>query len=325
MSCAISSPEDEPAAAGRTAGALDTSASLAQAPQSPCLTAKQAAAYLHLNEKKLYELARRSEIPAARVGGKWLFPRALIDQWLLEQAHGGVLTDRLLITGSHDPLLASAIQALAHDLGDEAFVAYSPTDATHGLQLLARGRANISLLGWGSAEASATRHAALVRQHAHPEEWTCIRMGLREQGVMLRPGLEIRRLDTLAGFDVRWAMRPTGSSSGHFLASMLTAAGFRPQDCSVACEALDGHHAASLIVRNEADCAPGPRALATTYGLDFLSLGWEALDLVMPRSVFFRHLFQQLMARLHGQALQDLANRLGGYDLSALGRVRTHS
>lgn len=315
MSCAISKPDN-----GQTASGF-----AALGPESPCLTAKQAAAYLHLNEKKLYELARRCEIPAARVGGKWLFPRALIDQWLLEQAHGGALTDRLLIAGSHDPLLASAIQALAHDLGADAFVAYSPTDTCHGLALLARGRANISLLGWGSAQASAAQHAALLRQYPHPEEWASIRMGLREQGVLLRPGLGIRQLDTLAGFDVRWAMRPTGSSSGHFLASMLRAGGFGPQDCSIACEALDGHHAASLLVRNEADCAPGPRALASSYGLDFLSLGWEALDLVMPRSMFFRHLFQQLIARLHGQAVHDLANRLGGYDLSALGRIQPHS
>lgn len=301
------------------------SASAVQEPESPCLTAKQAAAYLHLNEKKLYELARLNEIPAARVGGKWLFPRPLIDQWLLEQAHGGALTDRLLITGSHDPLLASAIQALAHDLGADAFVAYSPTDTRHGLALLSRGRANVSLLGWGSAQASATQHATLLRQFRHPEAWASMRMGLREQGVMLRPGLDIRQLDTLAGFDVRWAMRPTGSSSGHFLTSMLRAKGFGRQDCSIACEALDGHHAASMIVRDEADCAPGPRALANSYGLDFLSLGWEALDLVMPRNVLFRHLFQQLLARLHGQAVHDLANRLGGYDLSTLGRLQPHS
>lgn len=296
-----------------------------QTPESPCLTARQAAAYLHLNEKKLYELARGGEIPAARVGGKWLFQRTLIDQWLLEQTHGGALTDRLLITGSHDPLLANAIQALALDLRDDAFVAYSPTDTTLGLQLLARGRANISLLGWGGAESSASRHAALFRQYPHAEAWTCIRLGLREQGVMLRPGLGIRQLDTLAGFDVRWVMRPPGSSSGHFLISMLKAGGFGPQDCSIVCDALDGHHAASLIVRNEADCAPGPRSLANSYGLDFMSLGWEALDLVMPRGIFFRHLFQQLMDRLHDQTRHDLAMRLGGYDLGNLGRVQNPS
>ena len=47
---------------------------------SACLTAREAAAFLHLNEKKLYELANSREIPAARIGGKWLFPRALLEE-----------------------------------------------------------------------------------------------------------------------------------------------------------------------------------------------------------------------------------------------------
>lgn len=40
---------------------------------SPYLTAKLAAAYLHINEKKLYELANAREVPAAVVGGKGSF------------------------------------------------------------------------------------------------------------------------------------------------------------------------------------------------------------------------------------------------------------
>ena len=50
---------------------------------SPYLPARQAAAYLHVNEKKLYELANGRELPAAKVGGKWLFPRAMLAEWLL--------------------------------------------------------------------------------------------------------------------------------------------------------------------------------------------------------------------------------------------------
>ena len=50
---------------------------------SPYLTAREAAAYLHLNEKTLYALIQDGGIPATKVTGKWLFPRALLDDWLL--------------------------------------------------------------------------------------------------------------------------------------------------------------------------------------------------------------------------------------------------
>jgi excisionase family DNA binding protein len=299
--------------------ANDDAASL----DSPCLTARQAATYLHLNEKKLYELANSREIPAARVGGKWLFPRPLLDRWLLEQAHGGLFTDRLLVTGSDDPLLAAAVCALTADLGADAFVAYSPTGTLLGLELLEQRRANVCAVHWGGAQHSHSQHAALLRGHRGHGQWTLVRLARREQGVLLRPGLERAPLEALAGFDLRWAMRQAGSGSRHFLVSALAERGFRAEDCSVVATAYTEREAAALLARGEADCAPGTRAAAGEFALDFLPLGWEHFDLALPREIFFRHLFQQLLARLGSAELRRLAARLGGYDLTPLGQVLT--
>lgn len=286
-----------------------------------CLTVREAAAYLRLNEKKLYELANSREIPAARVGGKWLFPRALLDHWLLEQAHGGVLTDRLLLTGSDDPLLAATVAALAPQLGGEAFVAYSPTGTLPGLELLARRRADACALHWGGADHSATQHPLLLRRFTAHTRWTLVRLAYREQGVILRRGLEVDGIETLAAFDYRWAMRQAGAGSRHFLESALSARGFRPEDCMVVAQAYTEREAAGLIAREEADCAPGTRAAAAEFGLGFLALGWEAFDLALPRETVFRKLFQQLLQTYGSAPMQTLAARLGGYDLSPLGRL----
>lgn len=294
-----------------------------EAADSPCLNARQAAAFLQLNEKKLYELANRREIPAARVGGKWLFPRALLTEWLHEQAHGGALTDRLLITGSDDPLLAAAVATLAPELGASAYVAYSPTGTLPGLELLARRRANVCALHWGSVEHSATQHAMLLRHFAHHPHWTLVRLAHREQGVILRRGLQIDGIETLAAFDYRWAMRQAGAGSRHFLESALASRGFRPEDCSVVAEARSEREAAALVAREDADCAPGTRAAASEFGLGFLPFGWEAFDLALPREILFRKLFQRLLATYGSTEMQMLATRLGGYDLGPLGRVLT--
>lgn len=69
------------------------------------MNAKLVAEYLDLNEKKVYALANDGLLPATKVTGKWLFPKAMLDKWLLESCHNGVLNDRLLIAGSDDPLL----------------------------------------------------------------------------------------------------------------------------------------------------------------------------------------------------------------------------
>lgn len=287
----------------------------------PCLNAREAAAWLQLNEKKLYELANKRDIPAVRIGGKWLFPRALLLEWLHEQAHGGVLTDRLLISGSDDPLLSAAVAALAADLGSEACVAYSPTGTLAGLELLARRRTNVCALHWGSVETSAAQHALLLRRFAQHPQWTLLRLAHREQGVILRRGLEVDGIETLAAFDYRWAMRQHGAGSRHFLESALASRGFRPEDCTVVAEARSEREAAGIVAREEADCAPGTRAAAAEFGLGFVALGWEAFDLALPREILFRDLFQRLLTRYGGAEMQALAGRLGGYDLAPLGRL----
>ena len=288
-----------------------------------CLTAREAASFLQLNEKKLYELANSREIPAARIGGKWLFPRALLEEWLLEQAHGGALTDRLLITGSDDPLLAATTAALAAQLGAEGLVAYSPTGTLTGLELLARRRANVCALHWGGVEHSAQQHALLLRRFGASRGWTLVRLALREQGVILRRGLEVDGLETLVAFDYRWAMRQTGAGSRHFLESALASRGFSAADCSVVAEARSEREAAAVVAREDADCAPGTRAAAAVFGLGFLPLGWEAFDLALPRDILFRRLFQDLLSAYGNARAQSLSLRLSGYDLSPLGRVLT--
>ena len=44
------------------------------------LTTAEAADYLRLSERKLYELVAEGRIPCTKATGKWLFPKAALDQ-----------------------------------------------------------------------------------------------------------------------------------------------------------------------------------------------------------------------------------------------------
>jgi excisionase family DNA binding protein len=46
------------------------------------MTAHQIAAYLQISEGRVYELARRGEMPGAKIGRQWRFKREHIDRWL---------------------------------------------------------------------------------------------------------------------------------------------------------------------------------------------------------------------------------------------------
>ena len=302
--------------AGRQAGGP-----LSAGTDSPYLTARQASAYLQINEKKLYELANGRELPAARVGGKWLFPRALLDQWLTERAHGGLFADRLLIGGATDPLIESAALALSAALGDDGLVAHVPSTTAGGLQQLTARRLDATLLHWGGADDADAAHAALLRRQRDHAEWTLVRVAWREYGILLRPELEIADLNTLVAYDYRWGLQPGGAGCRYGLQLALAAGGFRVEDCGQAIELPTARRAAAAVAMGLVDCAAGCRALAAEHGLGFLALGVESLDLALPKGVFFRRIFRQLIDALSAPELVERARLLGGYDLAPLGRV----
>jgi len=101
---------------------------------------KQLAELLHINEKKVYQLAGEGEIPCTKVTGKWLFPTQLIENWIFENSHGGVMTDRLVVAGSEDLLVQRVCARAAVAVQDTAMISYSPQDTRHGLRMLETGR-----------------------------------------------------------------------------------------------------------------------------------------------------------------------------------------
>jgi len=287
------------------------------------MTVKQVATYLQVNEKKIYSLVSEGKIPASKLTGKWLFPRDLVDQWLLESSHGGLLTDRIVIAGSDDPLLFRAITAVANTLQSRALISYTATGSQLGLSLLARRRADVCGIHWGPAEESHLRHPALIRQFVQAGDWVLVRLYRREQGLIVSPGLWSARIgvEELFGRQVRWVDRQEGAGSQRFLQELISRHALDPANRRITGRGSTERDVASLIAMDQADVGPGVRAAATEFGLDFLPIGWEAFDLALHRGVFFRKLFQALLDHLRGSDSRRQANMLGGYDLSELGTL----
>lgn len=301
-----------------------TSESRKQSELAPFLTARQLAQYLHLNEKKVYGLANDGSLPGTKITGKWLFPRELIDKWLMETSHGGVLADRLIVTGSDDALLHRIVVALTHRLRGRALINYAATETRLGLELLAGGRADVSVLHWGPAEESHLRHPALLRDFTKHALWVLVRAFRREQGLIVRRGLPTDdggSLERLLHAGIRWVFRQEGSGTQRFLQETVARCGRSLHRLEAVYHAGSEREAVSLLLRGEADAVPGSRSTAAEFSLGFLPVGWEAVDLVVPRAVYFRNLFQEILEEIGGEATRSLAAELGGYDLGCSGQV----
>lgn len=291
------------------------------------MSVRQVAQYLQLNEKKIYALLKEGEIPGTKVTGKWLFPRELIDRWLLDATHGGVLNDRLVISGSDDPLLYRLTLDFSQQSRAHALLTYSPTGTRVGLELLQASRADVCAVHWGPERESATRHPALLAQYPQHRQWVLVRLFRRRQGILLNPRLHLgdASLETLIHATrhqgLRWALRQPGSGAQRFLIDALPSGERDLHALQDARETRSEREAAASIAMGQADCAPGAEAAAVEFGLDFVPLGWEAFDLALPRRIYFRKLFQQLLTLLRSDKGVEGALQLRGYDLKGCGQI----
>ena len=287
------------------------------------MSVKQVAEYLHLNEKKVYSLVNEGKIPATKITGKWMFPRELVDRWMLDSAHGGLLTDRLILGGSDDPLLYRLIMQFAQDTNAHALISYSPTGTRLGLELMQAQRIDACCLHWGPHSESATRHPALLSQYSHHHKWVLIRAFRREQGLMVNPRILNYTHDPRDLFDrqFRWTLHQSGAGAQRFLLEILGQHGLNASALNSESMALSEREAAASIVLDQADVAPGAHAIATEFGLGFIPFGWESFDIALPRAIWFRRLFQDLLGRLKSVASQQIADTLKGYDLNDTGEL----
>jgi len=285
------------------------------------MSVRQVARYLQVNEKKVYALVADGVIPASKVTGKWLFPRDLVDQWLLESSHGGLLADRMLLAGSDDPLIYRVIMQIANEIQARGLISYTATGTQLGLSLLARRRADICGIHWGPADESRQRHPALLKQYPAHNDWVLVRAFLREQGIMITPALAGTDPEELFSRESQWVMRQEGAGSRRFLQEIVTRHGLDPAARRVSAHAFSERDAASAIAMGYADVGIGIRAAATEFGLDFMPIGWEAFDLAMHRGMFFRTLFQKLLDQLRSTEIHRMAQKFGGYDFSETGTL----
>ncbi len=287
------------------------------------LTTEEAATYLRLKERKLYELVAQAAIPCTKVTGKWLFPRAALDRWVLAglaRPDGFVAVPvPPIIGGSHDPLLEWA----ARQSGSGLALLADGSEA--GLDRLERNEvaaAALHLHGQGDDDAA---NAAGVATRASLQDAVLIAFARREQGFVVAAGnpLGIGSLDDVARARARVGLRPKGAGAQLLLEALLARTGL-PADSLQRTPGSypTGPDLAPAVRGGDIDCGIATRAVAAMHGLDFVPLVWERFDIALRRRSYFEPALQKLFAFMRDPAFARRAEALGGYDLAETGMVR---
>ena len=288
------------------------------------LTTSEAAEYVRLGERKLYELVTSGAIPCSKVTGKWLFPRQELDLWVLSglaRPAGMTAADPPpIVGGSQDDLLEWTLRESGSGLASLA------EGTARGVERLQRGEVIAAAVHFHSDTADKA-DANIAAVGAMPGLHDAVLVGLarREQGLLLPPGnpKHLHSLTDVLASGARMAVRQQGAGAQMLLEVLLTRADGKPRDLRrLEPPCLTGPDLAAAIRAGKADCGIATRAAAKSAGLDFVPLLWENFDLLMRQRSYFRPPIQALIGFMAQKRLKQRAAELGGYDPAPSGQIR---
>ena len=291
------------------------------------LTTSEAAEYLRLGERKLYELVTSGAIPCSKVTGKWLFPRHELDLWVLSglARPPGMMVQEPppIVGGSQDDLLEWSLRESGSSL------ASLNEGTTRGVERLQRGEVLATAVHFHGTHFSnsAGDDANIVALRSLPNLHDVVLVGVvrREQGLVVARGnpKKLYSLQNVLESGAKMAVRQAGAGSQLLLEVLLKRAGINLKDMHQRVPpCLTGPDLAGAIRTGSADCGVATRAAARAAGLDFVPLAWESFDLLMRQRSYFCPAIQALVGFLRDGRVKQRATELTGYDPSPAGQIR---
>jgi molybdate-binding protein/DNA-binding PadR family transcriptional regulator len=228
----------------------------------------------------------------------------------------------LVALGSDDLVLDLLARHLAQDHPQIHFAA-QPVGSLSGLIALHERRAQLA--GIHLLDTDTGEYNIPYVKHLLPgERVVLINLARREQGLMVAAGNPkgIRGLGDLTRRDVGIVNRQAGAGTRLLLHHQLRQARIDTRRIAGYAREVPTHGAvAAAVAAGTADAGPGVRAVALAHGLDFLPLGEERYDLVVPQAIFESPRLRPLLALLHDTSFRRAAARFPGYDVTNMSRV----
>ncbi|MBN2319434.1 MAG: helix-turn-helix domain-containing protein [Acidobacteria bacterium] len=294
------------------------------------LTTKEVAEYLSINEKQVYRLIKEKKIPATRITGKWLFPKGLIDEWIINSAKESVIVpdkqssqdNQVVIAGSND--LALELMAKNATIQHPRYTfSISNVGSLAGLIALQNGNCHIAashLLDLETGE----YNSSFIKKHFPELKITALNLSHREQGLIVKKGnpLGISTLKDLTNKKVTYINRQEGSGTRVLLDYRLKEDAIDPADIPGYSRIAYTHMEVALeIFSGSADAGLGIFAVARQLDLDFIPLTTERFDLIIPKTSFASKTVKALRNVLGNEEFKANMSQMGGYDARDTGKI----
>ncbi|GAB4482766.1 MAG: molybdopterin biosynthesis protein [Anaerolineae bacterium] len=232
------------------------------------------------------------------------------------------IANTIVAIGSHDMTLDLLAQYLA-ERAPGMRLASANVGSLGGLVALKRGEAHLAgshLLDPDSGE----YNWRYIDQYLRGQEIVLVTLVEREQGLIVPRGNPqgITGLADLAREDVLYVNRQRGAGTRLLLDYEIGRLGITPEQVRGYDREEYTHLAvAAAVASGTASCGLGVQAAARALDLDFVSVGWERYDLVIPRQHYESALLRPLLDLLSDAAFRAAVDALPGYDTRQMGQI----
>lgn len=315
--------------------------------QETPLTPEEAAQILKISKYTLYELVKRGEIPAQRIGRQLRFDPETIKVLSLgkvqsKEASGEYLREPaketskelargtknpqtqsdLIFAGSHEPVVELLQEFLKHSL-KPLNLSLSFNGSMEGLIMLYKREA--ALAGVHLWDSMTQEYNIPFVQHILPgEQLSIVNLVQRTQGWIVPSGnpLNLTAWSDIAKGGLRFVNRQKGSGTRIRLDSYLHSAHISPLSIQGYAREENTHFGVACRVANgEVDAGIGVQAVAQRLGLDFYPLFQERYDLVCLEETYQTPAWQQILSILQSPAFHKAINQNVGYNTSLTGQI----
>jgi putative molybdopterin biosynthesis protein len=292
-------------------------------------TTKEVAEYLSINEKQVYRLIKEKKIPATRITGKWLFPKNVIDEWVMSSARESVSVsqkppaeNQIVIAGSNDLALELLIKN-ANLRHPQYTISISNVGSLAGLIALQNGNCHIAAAHLLDLE-TGEYNSSFIKKHFPDLKIALLNLAHREQGLIVKKGnpVGIETLEQLASKKATFVNRQEGSGTRVLLDYRLKEKGVDPAAIPGYDRIAYTHMEVALeVFSGSADAGIGIMAAARMLDLDFIPLAKERFDLAIPVENMKTGIVKALLAVLNSEEFKSNIIQMGGYETRDTGRI----
>ena len=238
---------------------------------------------------------------------------------LLRPRH--TLAQGLLAIGSHDNTLDLIDSFLRKDHA-ACRLTSAHVGSLGGLQALARHQCHLAGCHLLDSQSGVYNRQAIAQ--TLDEAVFLVHLVDREQGLMLPPGNPrgLTGIADLAREDIRFINRQRGSGTRVLLDYLLRQQGIAPARLNGYRDEEYTHmNVAAAVLSGRADAGLGVRSAAVALGLNFLPVGVEEYDLVIPQRLRQDERILALLEVIRSAEFRAAVDALGGYGTAHTGEV----